>query len=78
MTEEEKTYYEENKALFEEYDNAVLTERNDGMLDVAVSYLEGGKQVFYAVGLAHLLSGNGLVQALRDAGYTVEPVSFAG
>ena len=78
MTEEEKAYYEENKALFEEYDNAVLTERNDGMLDVAVSYLEGGKQVFYAVGLAHLLSGNGLVQALRDAGYTVEPVSFAG
>ena len=48
------------------------------MLDVAVSYLEGGKQVFYAVGLAHLLSGNGLVQALRDAGYTVELVSFAG
>lgn len=78
MTEEEKTYYEENKALFEEYDNAILTERNDGMLDVAVSYLEGGKQVFYAVGLAHLLSGNGLVQALRDAGYTVELVSFAG
>lgn len=78
MTEEEKTYYQENKALFEEYDNAVLTERNDGMLDVAVSYLEGGKQVFYAVGLAHLLSGNGLVQALRDAGYTVELVSFAG
>ena len=78
MTEEEKTYYQENKALFEEYDNAILTERNDGMLDVAVSYLEGGKQVFYAVGLAHLLSGNGLVQALRDAGYTVELVSFAG
>lgn len=78
MTEEEKTYYQENKALFEEYDKAVLTERNDGMLDVAVSYLEGGKQVFYAVGLAHLLSGNGLVQALRDAGYTVELVSFAG
>ena len=78
MTEEEKTYYEAHKALFEEYDNAVLTEPNDGMLDVAVSYLEGGKQVFYAVGLAHLLSGNGLVQALRDAGYTVEPVSFAG
>ncbi len=52
--------------------------RNDGMLDVAIRYLESGETVFYAVGLAHLLNNhNGLVDALRAAGYTVELVEFA-
>jgi hypothetical protein len=49
------------------------------MLKVAIDYLESGDVVFYAVGLAHLLNNvNGLVDALRDAGYTVELVSYAG
>ena len=46
------------------------------MLEVAKSYLESGDTIFYAVGLAHLLAENGLVNALREAGYTVELVSF--
>ena len=41
------------------------------MLEVAKGYLDSGKTVFFAVGLAHLLGDGGLVQALRDAGYTV-------
>ncbi len=53
-------------------------DRNDGMLDVAIRYLESGETVFYAVGLAHLLNNhNGLVDTLRAAGYTVELVEFA-
>ena len=40
-------------------------------------YLESGDVVFYAVGLAHLLAESGLVQALRDAGYTVELVTYS-
>ena len=48
------------------------------MLEVAISYLESGETVFYAVGLAHLLNNhNGLVDTLREAGYTVELVEFA-
>jgi hypothetical protein len=30
------------------------------------------------VGLAHLLADDGLVNTLRNAGYTVELVSYAG
>ena len=52
------------------------TDRNDDMHDVAVGYLESGKVVFYAVGLAHLLAEDGLVNTLRDAGYTVELVTY--
>ena len=67
---------EEEKALFEEYRNAMSTERDINMIEVAKGYLESGKTVFYAVGLAHLLTDDGLVDGLRAAGYTVELVQY--
>ena len=67
---------EDEMVLYEEYNKAMILDRNEGMLQVAIDYLESGDTVFYAVGLAHLLTGNGLVDTLRDAGYTVEPVTF--
>lgn len=76
---EEPDYSEmtdEEISLLEEYNNAMGTDRNDDMHDVAVGYLESGDVVFYAVGLAHLLAEDGLVNTLRDAGYTVELVSY--
>ena len=66
----------EELALVEEYNNAMGSDRNDDMHDVAVGYLESGEVVFYAVGLAHLLAEDGLVNTLRAAGYTVELVTF--
>ena len=67
---------EEELALYEEYKKAMETDRNAGMHDVAVGYLESGETVFYAVGLAHLLAEDGLVNTLRASGYTVELVVF--
>lgn len=77
MTDEELAEYEDNKHLIDEYNKAMSYDRNEGMLKVAIDYLESGETVFYAVGLAHLLDDvNGLVDALRDAGYTVELVQY--
>ena len=67
---------DEEQGYLDEYNNAMGTDRNDDMHDVAVGYLESGDVVFYAVGLAHLLAEDGLVNTLRDAGYTVELVTF--
>ena len=76
-TDEEIAQYEACKDLYDEYNQAMSYDRNDGMLKVAIGYLESGKKVFYAVGLAHLLNNvNGLVDALREAGYTVELVTY--
>lgn len=59
----------------EEYNKTMMYDRNVTMLNAAVEYLESGEVIFYAVGLAHLLDGeNGLVEALREVGYTVEQV----
>ena len=76
--EEDPDLTEEEKALVAEYEQAIETGRNVDMLTVAEEYLSSGKTVFYAVGLAHLLADDGLVNTLRDAGYTVELVSYAG
>jgi uncharacterized protein YbaP (TraB family) len=78
MTEEELEQYNKELALLEEYNEAMSSSRNVEMVDVAIGYLESDKVVFYAVGLAHLLAENGLVDSLRAAGYTVELVSYAG
>jgi uncharacterized protein YbaP (TraB family) len=78
LTEEELAEYEAQKPLIDEYNKGLSYDRNIGMLKTAIEYLESGEVIFYAVGLAHLLdSTNGLVQALRDAGYTVELVPYA-
>ena len=58
--------------MYEEYNDAINRNRNREMLEVAKSYLESGDTVFFAVGLAHLLVEEGLVEALQDAGYNVE------
>lgn len=77
FSDEELEKYEAQAPLWEEYNNAISVDRNEGMRKAAIEYLESGDVVFYAVGLAHLLdSTNGLVDALRDAGYTVELVSY--
>ena len=67
---------EDEKALYEEYHMAMIHDRNEGMLEEAKGYLESGHTIFFAVGLAHLLQDNGLVDGLRDAGYTVQTVLY--
>ena len=67
----------EELALYEEYIDAMIINRNQQMLQTATECLESGDTVFYAVGLAHLLQENGLVDTLREAGYTVEQVQYS-
>ena len=64
------------QVLYQEYMDALIIDRNEGMRKTAISYLESGDTVFFAVGLAHLLQENGLVDTLRQAGYTVEQVFY--
>ena len=78
MEEDLSDMTEEELALYQEYIDAMVISRNAAMLEVAKAYLESGDTVFYAVGLAHLLQENGLVDSLKEAGYTVEAVSYGG
>lgn len=57
-----------------EFQERVLLKRNRLMVERAVAHLEKGN-VFMAVGALHLPGKEGLVELLREAGFTVEPVS---
>jgi len=59
------------------YDKMLEADRDAGMIEKAKEYMEGDKTVFFAVGLAHLLSETGLVDTLRADGYTVELVEYS-
>ena len=56
----------------------MLDERNLGMRDRAVEWMQAGDKVFFAVGAGHLVGEAGLVTLLREAGYTVEQLSGSG
>lgn len=77
LTDDTTQLTSEEKALYNEYNTAMSTHRNAAMLETAKEYLESGDVIFYAVGLAHLLVEDGLVNTLRTTGYTVELVPYA-
>ena len=66
---------EEQLAMIEAYNRAMLDQRNLGMARTALAYLAGGDTVFLAVGAGHMLGESGLVRLLSSAGCTVEPVT---
>ena len=71
-------YTAEELALLEDYHRQMLDERNLGMRDRAVEWMQAGDKVFFAVGAGHLVGEAGLVTLLREAGYTVEQLSGSG
>ena len=67
---------DEQVALLEDYNDKMLTQRNLGMRDRALEWLKSGDKIFFAVGTAHLMDEDGLVELLRAEGCTVEQVEF--
>lgn len=66
---------EREKQLLQEYNNAVLVERNLSMTDYAEAVLASGDTVFICVGSAHVVGDGGMTGLLRSCGYTVEAVN---
>lgn len=63
----------ETKKLFQK----IFTERNTKMTDAVTRYLAEGKNVFFVVGVGHMLGKQGIVAQLRHQGLKVERVEFA-
>jgi uncharacterized protein YbaP (TraB family) len=60
--------------LIDEFNNAMLIERDIAMAEVARDYMMQDKSVFFVVGLAHLIGQDSIVYLLRQSGYTVERI----
>lgn len=61
----------EEIALYEEYNYAMMTARNEKMTDFAENALIDGNELFICVGAAHVVGPDGMAQQLRERGYTV-------
>jgi len=72
--EEDDEFTDAEKALYEDYNKEMLTDRNIGMADKAEEYLESGKKTFFVVGAMHMVGDDGLVALLEEKGYTVTAV----
>ena len=57
--------------LFAEYWDALLTQRDIRMTEIARSYMADGRNVFFVVGLAHFVVENGIIDLLVQYGYDV-------
>ena len=64
--------YENYVALMEEYNQAMILDRNEGMTQYAVEALETGDELFICVGSAHVFGEDGMADNLRELGYKVE------
>jgi len=73
--ESEEDVPEEEQALYEEYNKAMLTDRNEGMADFTEDALASGDEVFICVGAAHVVGKGALVELMTQRGYTVERVT---
>lgn len=73
-SEDDELATPEERALYEEYNKAMMTDRNAGMTAYVKRVLSSGETVFVCVGAAHVVSENGIVDQLMAAGYTVEIV----
>ena len=77
MSAEEKAELEQIQAMYDELDVHLTTERNQGFLEDAISFLKNGTRALIAIGAAHVSDPGGLVDLLTTAGYTVEQISPA-
>jgi uncharacterized protein YbaP (TraB family) len=75
LGEEPEFENEEEKQLYAEYNKALLTDRDLGMIKYVEDALVSGENVFVCVGAAHIVGENGIVDQLQSKGYTVEVVS---
>lgn len=55
------------------FDKYILVERNKVFVANMDSIMKSGKSVFAGMGCAHLPGNNGVIEMLREMGYTVEP-----
>ncbi len=66
---------DEELALYEDYNKAMITDRNLAMTKLVEEYLAEDGTGFFAVGAAHIVGEGAAVELLRAEGYTVELVS---
>ena len=75
IAEEDDEITEKEQEIYEEYQNAMMVERNVSMADYAEDALASGDEVFICVGAAHVIGEGAMAELLTERGYTVEKIT---
>lgn len=73
-TEDDAITTPEEQALYEEYNKAMMTDRDAGMVTFVKDALASGDTFFVCVGAAHVMGQNGILDQLKADGYTITQV----
>lgn len=65
---------EETNSYLEEYNDQLITKRNQNMATSLEEVLQQGKDLFCTVGLAHIIGDGGIADLLEQKGYSVKIV----
>lgn len=76
LTEEDNGLSSVENKLMEEYEEKLITQRNNEMTEKTNQYFKEEKNVFVVVGLAHIIGDNGIKNQLQDKGYKVEKIKI--
>lgn len=71
----EDDYTEEEIKLLQDYNNALIDNRNIKMADKLETYFNNNYDTFYMVGVAHLVGDKGIAHLLEQRGYTVKMIT---
>lgn len=66
----------EELKIYNEYNKAMLTDRNKVMADKVIELTKANKNVFYCVGAAHFPGKGGILELLDDAGIEYKAVEY--
>jgi len=65
-------YYTDREIkLIEDYNDKMITKRNITMTDTLINYFENKQNVFFVVGIGHVIGEDGIVNLLKNKGYAV-------
>ena len=74
LAQEAESIEPEEAIIYEEYYEAMYTNRNLGMAQFAEEALDSGEEVFLCVGAAHILGDGALIDLLTQRGYAVRQI----
>ena len=67
---------ENELTLIDDYNQKLVTQRNNEMTEKTKKYFNEDKNVFVVVGLAHIIGEDGIAHQLKEQGYKVEQIEI--
>ena len=74
INEDDPDLTDDEKLIYNEYLEKLITSRNKTMPEYAENTLKSGKTVFMAVGMGHIVGDGGVKDSLEKLGYKVEVI----